>query len=418
MTLPPIPEKGLSEVLSKWIGRGGLYQALAAPADVAAEIRWSGADIEARAHRVLLERLKPLIVRLPQRAGDWINLLPASQVREAFVEAMPSAGTAWADTRVRFGWPPSEFAARRSKRGADTLLATSLSWTLAKLEQVRGGAIKSSADADLNMRTQLDAAGRAMQLEPLASTPALRPGNHDLLSLRRSGRPWSTVAEIARGLGLLDGSPEVLTEALLAPDDEIRWRLFHLAVLGVLLNALRANGCSITSLRPLGGGSKGPAFIVEAPQGRTFDLWFEAAGIWQATGIRPPYAEATAGLPLRERALGADLLLIGQGLPALAIECKYSNNPEFVARNGFYQAAAYSLELSSRLVPTVVAVTVGPEGVVGRTSFCTLRSGQVGSCSPAGLPSVVEAFLSGREIEDTPGRQEASSGDRPVGHAH
>ena len=402
MTHPPIPEEGLSEVLSKWIGRGGLYQALAAPADVAAEIRWSGADIEARAHRVLLERLKPVIVRLPQRARDWINLLPASQVREAFVEAVPSAGTAWADTRVRFGWPPSEFAARRSKRGADTLLATSLSWTLARVGRVRVGAIRSSADADLNMRVQLDAAGRALQLEPLASTPAVRPGHHDLLSLRRSGRPWSTIAEIAGELRLLDGPPEILAEALLAPDDEIRWRLFHLAVLGVLLNALRANGCSITSIRPLGGGSKGPAFLVEAPQGRTFDLWFEAAGVWQAAGIRPPYAEATAGLPLRERALGADLLLIGQGLPALAIECKYSNNPEFVARNGFYQAAAYSLELSSRLVPTAVAVTVGPEGVVGRTSFCTLRSGQVGSCPPAGLPSVVEAFLNGTEIQNPP----------------
>lgn len=393
VTYPPIPEEGLSEVLGKWIGRGGIYQALAAPEDATSGIRWSAADIEARANRVLLERLKPLISRLPRRARDWINLLPAAQVREAFVDAVPSAGTVWAETRVRFGWPPSAFAARRSNRGADSLLATALSWTLASLVQVREGAIRSYAEADVDVRAALDAAGGARRLEPLASTAGVRPGHHDLFSLRRAGRPWSTVAEIAGELRLLDGSVQALAETLLAPDDEIRWRLFHLAVLGVFLNALRANGCTLTSVRPLGGSASGPAFAVRDGRGRQFDLWFEAAGVWQAAGVRPPYSEATAGLPLRERALGADLLLIRPGFSALALECKYSNNPEFVARNGFYQAAAYSLELSSRLVPQTLAMTVGPEGVVGATSLCALQSGYVGSCSPSGLAGIVETFL-------------------------
>ena len=75
----------------------------------------------------------------------------------------------------------------------------------------------------------------------------------------------------------------------LLPDDDIRWRLFHLGVLGKLLKVLRSRGASITSLRPLSGAaSSGPAYLVEL-DGRCWDLWFEAAAIWDYYGQPSPY---------------------------------------------------------------------------------------------------------------------------------
>lgn len=393
VTHPVIPPDGLAEVLSRWVGRGGLYQALAAPCDPETTTSWSPLEVEARAHRILFERLKPSIARLPGRAREWVDALPAARIHEAVVCPAPSAGTSWSETRIRFGWPPTAFAIRRSTRSADDLMATALSWTLGRLAQVRLSAVKSYSEADQPVRAQLDAAERARALEPLSYVSSVRPGHQDLLSLRRAGRPWSAIVEIAGELRRLDGPNIELSEMLLVPDDEVRWRFFHLAVLGVLLLSLRQNGCLLTSLRPIGGGSNGPAFQVTDSSGTDFQLWFEAAGAWQATGIKSPYAEATSGLALKERALGVDLLLIEPNARALAIECKYSASPEFVARAGYYQAATYSLELSSRLAPETISIAVGPEGVVRSASFSSLRSGYVGTCPPSALNSVVRAFL-------------------------
>jgi hypothetical protein len=43
-----------------------------------------------------------------------------------------------------------------------------------------------------------------------------------------------------------------LARTLLAPDEEFRWRPFHLAVLGEIIAALKDLGATVESLRPLG----------------------------------------------------------------------------------------------------------------------------------------------------------------------
>jgi hypothetical protein len=214
------------------------------------------------------------------------------------------------------------------------------------------------------------------------------------LAIRRAGTPWGIVSDIANELALLDAAPYTLATELLAPDDGIRWRLFHLGVLGEVLQAARSFGCIVRSCGPLRPGGGRPSFELEHSQGGKLDLWFEGAGIWQAMGLRSPYAEATAGIALKERTLGADLLLARPDGAFLVIECKYSTNPDFVARNGYYQAVTYAAELASRASGKITAIAVGPEGVVERQGFTDLSVGQVGIGPPSAIPEVLRSFLS------------------------
>lgn len=393
LTSAPIPEAGLAEVLSKWIGRGQLFEGLAASIDEADERAWSAHDLRARAHRLLFEQMMPDLISLPSRLATWLDALPAIRLQHFVTADVPLAGTDWVTTRIRHGWPPKEFAARQSVRSTDMLLSTTLKWTLQGLARVRLGALKSFTEVDLPVRAQLDVTSRLLNFDPLFSADSIRPTRHDLRAVARAGRPWGNVARIAESLLVLEETPERMAYELLMPDDEIRWRLFHLGVLGVLLQALRGRGCSIVSLRPISARSTGPAFRITENTGKVWSLWFEAAGIWSVSGTRAPYAEATRGLALKDRSLGADLLLLSGEGEALVLECKYSRNPEFVARAGYYQAVGYAAELASRLCSTVMAMVVGPDGVVGSSSSTKLAFGTVGTCAPEHLATCVDEFF-------------------------
>ena len=76
LTSAPIPEAGLAEVLSKWIGRGQLFEGLAASIDEADERAWSAHDLRARAHRLLFEQMMPDLIGLPSRLATWLDALP------------------------------------------------------------------------------------------------------------------------------------------------------------------------------------------------------------------------------------------------------------------------------------------------------------------------------------------------------
>lgn len=393
LSAAPIPEAGLSEVLSKWIGRGQLFEGLAASFDEADERSWTARDLRSRAQRLLFEQMLPDIASLPTRLATWLDALPATRLQKFVTADVPLAGTEWVTTRIKHGWPPKAFAARQSVRSTDMLLSTTLKWTLERLASVRFGASQSYAEVDFPVRAQLDAATRLTKLHPLSSADSIRPSRQDLRAIARAGRPWGNIAKLAEALLVLEEAPERLAYELLMPDEEIRWRLFHLGVLGVLLQALRSRKCSIVSLRPISAKSTGPAFRITEPTGKVWSLWFEAAGIWTATTTRAPYAEATSGLALKERALGADLLLLSGNGEALVLECKYSRSPEFVARAGYYQAVGYAAELASRMCSTVTALVVGPDGVVSRASSTELAVGRVGTCAPEHLASCVDEFF-------------------------
>lgn len=390
---PPIPEQGLFEVLSKWTGRGAIWDVLAAPFDMEETVEWSAADLRYRAHRVLFERLLPALARWPDRHRRWMDLLPAARTHGNVVYDVPFSGVSWPATRIAHGWPPSAFVGREAQRGADMSLVTALRWTLENLQLVRADATRAYPGIDQPAVMQLEAAATLLKSEPLASASPLQPRRQELVALRREGAPWGAVAEVAEELRSVEASLQHLGACLLLPDDGIRWRLFHLAVLGVTLDGLRAAGCSIRSIRPLTAGDEGPSFELLDPIGRRWELWFEASGIWSSRGVRAPYAEATRGLSGNARALGADLLLISADRSALVIECKYSEFREVVARNGYYQATTYANELRSRLVKEVTSVAIGPEGVVRVPSFAETLVGMVGTAPPSAVPEIVETFL-------------------------
>jgi hypothetical protein len=390
---PPIPEAGLASVLASWSGRGSLYEALTAPLGTTDELQWSPIDVRRRAHRVLLAHIEEALARWPRRSADWLDYLPASRRQERLSSQSPFAGVAWAESRRRFGWPPSQFVGKEAQRGPDMLVVQVLRWCADRLSEVWDDAKILSPEQNCSATDQLDALKKLLRLEPLLSSTPMIPSRADLNALRREGAPWRSVATVAHELVEAERSWDFLLQRLLIPDDEIRWRLFHLGVLGTLLDALRNAGCNVVSRRPLSARTGGPNYEVMGHDGRTYLLWFEASGVWGYTEAVSPFAEATQAVRKARRSNGADLLLLLPNQRALVIECKYSWNADMVARDGYYQAMAYATEIRSRLTPEVHAVVVGPDGVVIGASFTSLLVGRVGTASPAALGDVINVFL-------------------------
>ena len=295
----------------------------------------------------------------------------------------------------RFGWPPRAFLGRELALGADMLLVTSLRWSLEKLLEVHSDAVRLFPDADEGLRRQMAAARQLLNVEPITSATSIAPQKPELLAIRREGAPWGAVASVMKSLRDLEVSLDLLVNELILPDEEIRWRLFHLAVLGQVLIALRQCGCSIKSRRPIGGPSSGPTYTATDEAGECWDLWFEASGLWSYSGVSSPYAEATKHVGILKRGLGADLLLIRPPKDALILECKYSANEDIVGRDGYLQATAYATEIRTRLAEKVIAITIGPEGVVRGVSFTNSLVGQIGSAPPSQIEKIVGAFLIG-----------------------
>jgi hypothetical protein len=393
-----IPERGLEETLRAWSGKGQLWEALAAAEDgELAERRWTARDVERRANRILFADLVPLLSAWPANMRSWVEALPVESVRERVVTPAPTSGTSWRETRL-LGWPPRSFVGHTRSRIADTLLVTTLRWTLDELTVIRADAVSVEPTLDQPVRSQMDVVTTLLGEEPVASADGIEPARSDIAALRSEGRPWNTVASVAELLRTLnEASLQDLARRLVMPDDDLRWRLFHLGVLGELLLALRRSGCTVESLRPLSSASTtGPSYRVWDDRGRRWDLWFEAAGVWSLSGgygRRSPYTEAAAGVVGGNQPLGADLMLIRPFEQALVVECKYSADTGVVARGGYEQALAYATEARTRLVPEVTAVVVGPEEVVHEPNFVDTFVGEVGVVPPRILRSVLLSVL-------------------------
>ncbi|WP_242334576.1 hypothetical protein [Anaeromyxobacter sp. SG66] len=319
----------------------------------------------------------------------WIDALPAESRRERREDLAPFSGVSWSETRKAGGWPPTRFIGRARERLADTLLVTTLRWTIEKLVEARRDAVSAWPDADGRVRKQLEIAEVLLEQDPLRSASPIRPRRPDIVALRHEGRPWHLVAPVADELRAVEESPVEFATRLIAPDEELRWRLFHLAVLGSVLVSLKACGSEVTWLRPLSGGSSGPAYSVLAKDGRVWDLWFEAGGMWSSYGAPSPYAAAAAGVPGAGGPLGADVALVRPGEDAVLFECKYSWSPQVVARAGYEQALAYLAEAKTGLVKRARAVVVGPEGVVEHPSTTNTFAGTITIARPNDLLDIV-----------------------------
>jgi len=394
---PPIPQAGLDTVLRAWNGQGQLWEGLSAVAGELAERDWKARDIRRRANRVLLSLLIPFLRRWPTQDQAWIESLPAQNIHKRVRNATPISGTSWSETR-KLGWPPRAFAGRSRERVADTLLLTSFRWTLDSLLLVVNDACAVEPSIDIDVRPNLGAAFALINTEPVASATGIMPSRADIQALRSEGRPWSSMATVADQLRLLTAlSLADLAHRLVLPSAQLRWRLFHLGVLGEVLIALRECGCLVRSVRPLSGASGGPCFAVKDAIGRTWDLWFEAAGAWGWYGRPSPYVEVAGRVGLGARSIGCDLALVLPEVQALVLECKYSTDYGVVCRDGYEQVVTYAAEMRTRLVKGVVSAVVGPEEVVpmrsDAESFIDLIVGKVGIVPPSALGFLIRILL-------------------------
>jgi hypothetical protein len=397
---PGIPLGGLDEVLRGWSGQGSLLRALATidEPNHLADRRWSLRDVQRRASRVMALQLLPVLGQLPTRRRTWLDALPVVSHREWTVSERPEGVVSWTRTH-RLGWPPERFVARRRWREADTLQLTVLKWTLQRVISLRADVLSLAPEVLRPVADQLALVEELVLTPTLDAVPPIAPERGDLRAIRVLGQPWSVIAELASQFGSADRlGPSEFASALIAPDPELRWRLFHLAVLGSVLMSLDEEGARIQSLRPLGDTSSGPAYEAIWPSGERTEVWFEAAGVWSWHERPAPYPRLVRGLrstdgeAMRARSLGPDILLLGPRHCALSLECKYSWNTSYVA-SGYDQAVTYATELRSALAETVYSSVVGPEEVVQSSTSEDLGVGVVGYTNPAGISDLVRQFL-------------------------
>jgi hypothetical protein len=298
------------------------------------------------------------------------------------------------------GWPPREFKGRTRSRVADSLLVTTLRWTLETLREVWIDARSIDRDLGNEVAQRVEVALSLLDMEPLNSAASVKPSGSDIRALRTEGRPWSAAASVAEVLRAIDGGKLIdLALRLVVPDDDLRWRLFHLGVFGELLAALRSLGCEATSIRPLSGGGRGPSYFVSDDRKRTWDLWFEAGGIWSKYKKRSPYLDLTTGLVSQSQPLSPDIVLILPNEFCLIIECKYYRDRQNLCRDGYLQASAYAVELGTDVIEPakIASVVVGPEDVIPKDSsaipFVETLSGEVRILPPSKLRSLLKELL-------------------------
>ena len=378
------PEDGLMELFRSWSGKGELYAGLAAVLSED-DFEWTEKDVERRAHLILFEQCRPLIELLPTNVQEWLTVLPVVSQAETVRSRSPRGAINWPNTR-RQGWPPTEFSGRVRRRGVDDELLSTLRWTVERLIAVHLHAKEMRPTIGKKVQEQLST------LEDLAATPELQAVEAeppDLLmveGIRRSGPLWRVVGDLSDLLRQEETSDLArLAAELLTPDDEIRWRLFHLCVLGTMLGALRGLKCKPISRRPLAGRSHGPAFRVEVPGAGPWDLWFEAAEIWSFAKKDEPYVEATRGLVRRGYVRGADLFLIDPANKrGVVIECKYTDKGTYL-RSGYDQALAYLVEARTLLMDEGEAFVVAPIEAVPKVGVGRTMAGPLTYCAPEHL---------------------------------
>lgn len=390
---PPIPQRGLVEVLRSWSGQGQLWEALGAADDVA-ERHWKPSMVRRRARRVLFERLQTTLAEWPEDPRDWLDALPASTETRDYRSSSPRPGTSWTRTRIA-GWPPRTFVGRDRRRVPETLLSTVTRWTLDQLVPLVRDAEKLGDPHHRQAVRRAKAALTLLDVEPLSDVTPASPTPPDLAAVAAEGHPWRLLVPVARALQAA-GDPEELARLareVVGPSPELTGRLFHLAVLGEVLHGLRTAGAHVVSRHPLGDSSRGPAYLVTDHEDREWDLWFEAAGAWGYYDVEELYPKVAHGVPGAGGALGTDLMLIRPGESALLLECKHSFRPAVVARGGYLQALAYAVEALD-LAPAVTSVVVGPEGVVVEPGYGNPDpSTRIGIVRPYDVPILIEHAL-------------------------
>ncbi|MDT5327324.1 MAG: hypothetical protein QOF25_4476 [Mycobacterium sp.] len=386
----PVPEAGLDHVLRAWVGRGQLVKVLNQLAADELPRDWRPEDTQLRADLMLFLDLVPLVERLPTSVRQWIDLLPAQSRRRQAVADTPSGATSWVDTRRRYGWPPSAFVNRHRDRVAHELLSSVLAWVGGEVLRLARRASSIDSSVVDRVSAQLDSFARVFDIE-LVERGAGEPRPSELAAIEREGAVWRRLVDVARRMRAAS-APELAAELLL-PVPELRPTLFQLGVLGELLMALQSAGASVVSTSPLSFVTGREQFHV-AYGGQVWHLWMEAGGSWQRYGGASLYRSLTTALRAQTRPLAPDLMLILPGEAAFIIECKYSENADYVGRTGLAQTLLYMTDVGASMATRVEGVVVAPNGIAGDITSASTPAGRLGLASPsAGVIRAVELMM-------------------------
>lgn len=367
-----LPRRGLNELLRGWTSDGQVYEALSAISDSDADVNWSARDIQRRAARVLLEQMEPDLHRLPRETAGWLRYLPMTTTAAREVSGRPLSPTNWAVTARRYGWPPTAFVGHPRSRVTDETTLRVLAWTANTLEAIHRDVLPVAKLLADRVEPYVVAAADVVN-QVLQDVVINRPDRLDIRSLESSGTPWSTLAAVADVLIRAEADLEFLAYQIIEPLPDLKWRLFHLSVLGEVLSTLRDLGGRVRWIAPLSASeASGPQFNVTVGQ-EIWDLWFEASGAGRRYGVESPYRVATAGVQTVQRHIGADIMLCLRGKRALMFECKWSADGKYVGRDGYHQASSYLVEARAGLSNDVWSYVIGPQEVVPTRTEATLN---------------------------------------------
>ncbi len=204
---------------------------------------------------------------------------------------------------------------------------------------------------------------------------------------------------MAEWLRILDHDPSRIANLPLDPDPVLVERLFHVAVLGVILGSLRSAGWTVVPSGLPGSPDGTPVFSATDLLGDAWELWYEMSGAWNYYGVAAPYAAAAVGMSGTGGPLGADLALVRLDDRAVVIECKYSGDPTYVGRNGYQQTVAYMTEARTGLVRAAAGIVVGPTEIVHASGMTLTSAGPVRITSPNQLPVALAASIG--DVTDT-----------------
>ena len=363
LRMPALPRRGLSELLRGWTSDGQIYEALGAAGSVDTSFEWSARDIERRASRVLLERMTPDLQRLPLLASEWLPHVPIAATLSREVASRPLRPTDWASTARRFGWPPSAWVGNPRSRTHDETTVQVLVWVARRLDAMLHGVQPTSKLLAEQIEPYITPMAAVVDLE-FDDVEPVRPDRLDIRSLAGSGAPWSTLAVVSDALVRAETDLEFLAYEIIEPIPDLQWRLFHLSVLGEVLQALRGLNGRVRWKAPLSASqSVGPQFEVAIGQD-VWDLWFEASGAAKRYGVESPYWSATSAVNVARKTIGADVMLCRAGSRALMFECKWSIDGTYVGRDGYHQSSSYLIEARSGFATDGWSYVIGPSEVV------------------------------------------------------
>ena len=393
-----LPRDGIREIARSWSGAGRLFTALSTTLEDPWHHSWTRRDLRRRASRVLLGMLEPELMALPKTERSWLEYLPILVQAERTVRNSPNNAVNWPSSVRYYGWPPRRYVSRAQRTIIDEIPIATLVWVLARLSDYVADVKRIDRELVERVEHQVNVLEKVIT-SVVSDAPDARPDRTDLLALSHSGYPWRNLSVIASLIDQAEQDSEFAFQ-LLEPDSDIQYRLFHLSTYGSVISALRNEGHHVAWKFPLGMSGEGPAVQTSTSSGLTWDVWFESgrsrAYYKTSQSMYPAVVSSITGVgsPLR-----SDVLLIDHHNRdrALILECKWSESPSYIGRDGFHQIASYALDASNGLAGEVWSFIVGPQELIPAVNVASeaweSMSLVLGSVSLQSLHIVIEAFL-------------------------